>query len=104
MHYVNKLADFGLLVVIFNNDLSRYCKSKGNFQWWNLNTVMHLLDAIFLTPERTVAFSAWSCLVMKLHRVSEVLLSSNGKVKVHFTLEQAMKTQRGSRGIALIFI
>jgi hypothetical protein len=26
------------------------------------------------------------------------------KVKVKFTLEQAMKAQRGSRGIALLFI
>jgi hypothetical protein len=28
----------------------------------------------------------------------------NGKVKVNITLEQAMKTKRGSRGIALLFI
>jgi hypothetical protein len=27
-----------------------------------------------------------------------------GKVKVKFTLEQAMKAQRGSRGIALLFL
>jgi hypothetical protein len=26
------------------------------------------------------------------------------KVKVNFTLEQAMKAQRGSRGIALLFL
>jgi hypothetical protein len=26
------------------------------------------------------------------------------KVKVHFTPEQAMKAQRGSRGIALLFL
>jgi hypothetical protein len=28
----------------------------------------------------------------------------NIKVKVKFTLEQAMKAQRGSRGIALLFL
>jgi hypothetical protein len=27
-----------------------------------------------------------------------------GKVKVKFTLEEAMKVQRGSRGIALLFL
>jgi hypothetical protein len=27
-----------------------------------------------------------------------------GKVKVKFTLEQAMKAQRGSRGIALLYL
>jgi hypothetical protein len=30
--------------------------------------------------------------------------SVHAKVKVNFTLEQAMKTQRGSRGIALPFL
>jgi hypothetical protein len=30
--------------------------------------------------------------------------SEHGKVKVKFTLEQAMKAQRGSRGIALLFL
>jgi hypothetical protein len=29
---------------------------------------------------------------------------SRFKVKVNFTLEQAMKAQRGSRGIALLFL
>jgi hypothetical protein len=28
----------------------------------------------------------------------------SGKVKVNLTLEQAMKAQRGSRGIALLFL
>jgi hypothetical protein len=28
----------------------------------------------------------------------------NTKVKVKFTLEQAMKAQRGSRGIAVLFL
>jgi hypothetical protein len=31
-------------------------------------------------------------------------LGKNKKVKVKFTLEQAMKAQRGSRGIALLFL
>jgi hypothetical protein len=30
--------------------------------------------------------------------------SKNAKVKVNFSLEQAMKAQRGSRGIALLFL
>jgi hypothetical protein len=29
---------------------------------------------------------------------------ATNKVKVKFTLEQAMKAQRGSRGIALLFL
>jgi hypothetical protein len=32
------------------------------------------------------------------------LIISEGKVKVKFPLEQAMKAQRGSRGIALLFL
>ena len=31
-------------------------------------------------------------------------LVNNGKGKLQFTLEQAMKAQRGSRGIALLFL
>jgi len=31
-------------------------------------------------------------------------LDNNMKIKVKFTLEQATKTQRGSRGIALLFL
>jgi hypothetical protein len=32
------------------------------------------------------------------------ILSYGVKIKVNFTLEQAMKAQRGSRGIALLFL
>jgi hypothetical protein len=32
------------------------------------------------------------------------MLCHKGKVKVKFTLEQATKTQRGSRGITLLFL
>ena len=35
---------------------------------------------------------------------TEVWVKVKVKVKVKFTLEQAMKTQRGSRGIALLFL
>jgi len=31
-------------------------------------------------------------------------ININTKVKVKFTLEQSMKAQRGSRGIALLFL
>jgi hypothetical protein len=33
-----------------------------------------------------------------------LVLATTVKVKVQFTLEQAMKAQRGSRGIALLFL
>jgi hypothetical protein len=33
-----------------------------------------------------------------------ILLTPGGKVNAKFTLEQAMKAQRGSRGIALFFL
>jgi hypothetical protein len=33
-----------------------------------------------------------------------VFVSEDGKVKVKFTLEQAMKAQTGNRGIALLFL
>jgi hypothetical protein len=37
--------------------------------------------------------------------MTEVLASESLlRVKVKFSLEQAMKTQRGSRGIALLFL
>jgi hypothetical protein len=32
------------------------------------------------------------------------MLLSSSRVKVKFTLEYAMKTQRGSRGIAVLFL
>jgi len=35
---------------------------------------------------------------------SIIPFSDEGKVKVKFTLEEAMKAQRGSRGIALFFL
>jgi hypothetical protein len=38
------------------------------------------------------------------HKVSFVSLESGKKVKVKFTLEQAIKAQRGSRGITLLFL
>jgi hypothetical protein len=31
-------------------------------------------------------------------------MQTNSKVKVKFSLERAMKAQRGSRGIALLFL
>jgi hypothetical protein len=43
-------------------------------------------------------FSAFSL------RRSCMLPAIQGKVKVQFTLEQAMKAQWGSRGIALLFL
>jgi hypothetical protein len=36
--------------------------------------------------------------------LNNVMLANGVKVKVKFTLEQAMKAQRGSRGIALLFL
>jgi hypothetical protein len=33
-----------------------------------------------------------------------VLISNWVKAKVKFTLEEAMKAQRGSRGVALLFV
>jgi hypothetical protein len=39
-----------------------------------------------------------------LEESSPVFIKHNKKVKVKFALEQAMKTQRGSRGIALLFL
>jgi len=33
-----------------------------------------------------------------------LVVASDGKVKVKVTLEQATKVQRGSRGIALLFL
>jgi hypothetical protein len=37
------------------------------------------------------------------HMLHNVGFLSSTKVKVKFTLEQAMKAQRGSRGIAVLF-
>jgi hypothetical protein len=34
----------------------------------------------------------------------KITISKNNEVKVKFTLEETLKTQRGSRGIALLFL
>jgi hypothetical protein len=34
----------------------------------------------------------------------KITISKNTEVKVKFTLEEALKTQKGSRGIALLFL
>jgi hypothetical protein len=36
--------------------------------------------------------------------MNELVIKNWEKVKVQFILEQAMKAQRGSRGIALLFL
>jgi hypothetical protein len=50
---------------------------------------------------------AWGRKVLSLFSFFRVLYSvvrSKVKVKVNFTLEQATKAQKGSRGIALLFL
>jgi len=42
--------------------------------------------------------------VALLAQKTETGFTVKGKVKVKFTLEQASKTQRGSRGIAILFL
>jgi hypothetical protein len=42
--------------------------------------------------------------VHKLWQGTSHLIKFQLKVKVNFTVEQAMKTQRGRRGIALLFL
>jgi hypothetical protein len=37
-------------------------------------------------------------------RLEDIGVNKNVKVKVKFTLEQATKAQRGSRGIVLLFL
>ena len=48
------------------------------------------------------------CSIYKSHHKACVraayLSDANGKIKVKFTLEQATKAQRGSRGVALPFL
>jgi hypothetical protein len=39
-----------------------------------------------------------------IKKEAEKILKYKGKVKVKFALEQSMKAQRGSGGIALIFL
>jgi len=42
--------------------------------------------------------------IFTLHRLSSEFDNTSLDKKVKFTLEQAMKAQRGSRGIALLFL
>jgi hypothetical protein len=39
-----------------------------------------------------------------IKKEAKKILKYKGKVKVQFTLEQSTKAQRGSRGIALLFL
>jgi hypothetical protein len=43
-------------------------------------------------------------ILSQTHPLQTPILFLEGKVKVKFALEQAMKAQRGSRGIALLFL
>jgi len=43
------------------------------------------------------------CINSLVCMVSEIIIAAKSKVKVKFTLQQAMKAQRGSRCIALLF-
>ena len=42
--------------------------------------------------------------IIRVEVIGQIFMKNDVKVKVKFTLEQATKAQRGSRGVALLFL